>query len=281
MSIEVVSIGSSSAGNSYLIMAGGHNIILDVGLTAKRITAGLEAYDIAPESIEAVLITHEHTDHVKSVRAVSRKCSNAVFYASRGTVEHTANFGFVPEDRLHIIESGDCFRVGGTANGDGRGIEVSTFSLSHDASEPVGYAIADDDEKLAVVTDTGIITDEIYDVIRDADILILESNHDEDLLMFGEYPYPLKRRIKGDFGHLSNRTAGETLAQVLSERQKRSAADSGREKRLRIMLAHLSDHNNLPFVARQTVEGILSNQGFEREEDYILDIASKEELTIL
>ena len=269
MSIEVISIGSSSSGNSYIIRAGGCNIILDVGLTAKRIITALTDYDISPEDVDAVLVTHEHVDHVRSIRAISRKCSNALFLTSRGTYEHTENFKFVPEERLRIIPAGATEEIGG--------VSIKAFSLSHDASEPISYTMSFGGEKLGVVTDTGIITDEIYNEISDADMLVFESNHDEDLLLFGEYPYPLKMRIKGDHGHLSNRYAGEILAKIMTERHDKSLD----ERPLRIMLAHLSFHNNAPFYARSTVEAILKDNGFARNEDYDLTIAARDEICVM
>lgn len=296
MSIEVISIGSSSSGNSYIIRAGGRVILLDVGLTAKKIIGALADNGLAPEDVDAVFITHEHVDHVKSVRAVCRKCCNADFYATRGTVVGTANFAYVPDDRLNIVKAGDTLIIGETredAADDRRNVRVDVFAISHDAREPVSYTFTCGGEKVAVVTDTGIVTDEIYSEIRDADKLVFESNHDEGLLMYGEYPYPVKVRIKGDFGHLSNKYAGETLARILADR--RSAGSMARpsgpneaapsdEPRssapLEIMLAHLSFHNNAPYYARNTIEPILRENGFERDQDYTLTIASKDETTV-
>lgn len=289
MAIDVISIGSSSSGNSYIIKAGGRTILLDVGLTAKRIVGALEENGLCPEDVDAVLVTHEHTDHVKSVRAVSRKCSRAVFYATKGTVIGTQNFAYVPDDRLHIVSAGDTLIIGETSDEepeDRRNVRIDVFEISHDAREPVSYAFTCGGEKLAVVTDTGIITDSIYDAIRDADKLVFESNHDEDLLMYGEYPYPLKVRIKSDHGHLSNRYAGEVLAQILKDRRSRTIESAGPNggapgaKPLDIMLAHLSFHNNAPYYARNTIVPILKENGFERDEDYTLTIAAKDEITV-
>ena len=287
MAIEVISIGSSSSGNSYIISAGGHHIILDVGLTAKKINAAMEQAGIAPEDVAAVLVTHEHVDHIKSVRAIGKKCCNAVFIASRGTVEHTENFKYIPEERLRIVSPGDEITITSEYFDNCNDVTIRTFALSHDASEPVSYTFTCGGEKLAVVTDTGIITDEIYEAIHDADMLVFEANHDEDLLMFGEYPYPVKVRIKGDHGHLSNKYAGEVLAKLLTERyqyidiETSSDISDGQQRPVNIMLAHLSFHNNAPFCARTPIESILAESGFERDVHYTLSIAAKDEISIM
>ncbi|MBQ3291681.1 MAG: MBL fold metallo-hydrolase [Mogibacterium sp.] len=279
MSIEVISIGSSSSGNSYIIKAGSTRILLDVGLTAKKIVGALGDFDIDPGDVDAVLLTHEHVDHVKSVRAIGRKCSNALFVTSRGTAERTENFKYIPEERRRIIRSGDSVEF---RNGEDE-VVVRSFSLSHDAAEPVGFTVehygAKDHCKLGVVTDTGIVTDEIYDAIRDADMLVFEANHDEDLLIFGEYPYHLKVRIKGDHGHLSNKYAGEVLSRLIEERRQKSEATQ--TEPLGIMLAHLSFHNNAPFYARSTIEGLFTEKGYVRDTDYTLTIAPKDDICIL
>ena len=262
----IASVGSSSSGNSYIIATENSTIILDVGLPARRIIEAVHTMGRDPDDVDAVLITHEHTDHVKSVRAIGRQCPNAVFYASRGTVDNTANFQHIDDDRIHHLKAGDEFGPFDTDD-----VEITAFALSHDAAEPLGFTIRAENEKLAVVTDCGIITDEIFDVIKDADILIFEANHDEDLLMYGAYPYFLKQRIKGDEGHLSNRAAGELLADVL--RHKSGGI-------LHILLAHLSQNNNVPFRARETIEEILDEAGFERDIHYTLEIASASELTL-
>ena len=301
MAIEVVSIGSSSSGNSYIILAGKRTILLDVGLTAKKIIGALEHFDISPEDVDAVLVTHEHVDHVKSVRAISRKCCNAVFYTSRGTYDAADNFIHVPEERVNIVAAGDRVMLGDTDT-----VAIDVFPLSHDAREPVGYTISYGGEKLAVVTDTGIITDEIYEAIKDAGKFVFESNHDEHLLMFGEYPYYVKQRIKSDHGHLSNDYAGNILSRLLSEKYENLYPETGvfsgsaheeyidldadldadaeagtDDKAISIMLAHLSDHNNLPLYASQAVEAALKDSGFRRGVHYRLTVAAKETLTIM
>jgi len=293
MSIEIVSVGSSSSGNSYIIMTGGRTLILDAGLPAKKIMAALESLGTDPEEVDAVLITHEHIDHVRSIRAVSRKCSEAVVVASRGTAEHTENFRHVPEERLRLIKAGERITLGRREGmseylEDCKDITIKAFALSHDAAEPLSYVISDGDESIAAVTDSGVITDEIFEAVRDADQLVFEANHDVDMLMFGEYPYPVKVRIKGDRGHLSNDYAGDVLTRILEYRCHDAQGDSSvatfpqnDKKPLRIMLAHLSFHNNMPLFARQTVEAALHDAGFTRGIDYTLEVAAKEGLTFM
>lgn len=275
--MEVISVGSSSSGNSYIIKTESGVIVLDAGLSCIRITRALEAAGLEASDVERILITHEHIDHVKSVRTLAKKCKNALIYVSRGTYESSDCFCDIDESRLRFIEAGE--------EAEDSEVRIRAFSLSHDAREPIGFSLISGGEKLSVVTDTGIVTDEIYDEIRDADMLVLEANHDEDLLMYGSYPYQVKLRIKSDLGHLSNRAAGELLASLLAGRQGTSGAcdKSGDTCRaaLRVMLAHLSFHNNAPFYARRTVEEILSEHGFERDTHYTLTIASKDEPTYL
>ena len=273
--MQIISIGSSSSGNSYIIKAAGRAIILDVGLSCKAIMAALGEEQIEPDDVAAVLVTHEHVDHVKSVRAVSRKCQKATFYASRGTIESAAAFSYVPEERLMFISAGESFNIESAEENEGGGITITAFELSHDALEPIGFTIEADGEKLAVITDTGIIKDDTYEAISDSDQLVFEANHDVDMLMFGEYPYPVKVRIKGDKGHLSNDYAADALSRILSDRK------GSAEKPLRVMLAHLSFHNNAPLFARQTVEDRLGADGFRPGEDYLLEVAMKEGLTYM
>ena len=269
--IEIVSVGSSSSGNSYIIMTESRTILIDAGLPAKRIIGALEQLGTDPADVDAVLITHEHIDHVKSVRAISRKCCNAFFYASRGTVESTECFCHVPQERIVLLSAGEIVRLD---NDDD--MEIGAFPLSHDAAEPLGFTITSGGEKLAIVTDTGIVSDEIYTAVSDAGMLVFEANHDLDMPMFGDYPYTVKVRIKGEKGHLSNDYAGEVLASILSDRKTSQASGP-----LRIMLAHLSFHNNAPLFARQTVEEALSAAGFHRGEDYTLEVAAREGLTFI
>ena len=307
MGIRIRSIGSSSSGNSYLIQGGNTNVLLDLGLSAKKIKTALSTLGVEKDSIEAVLITHEHIDHVRSVRQISKDFDNIRFYASRGTVENTDKFDYVDDTRLTYIKAGDTFQIGDFA--------VKAFALSHDAAEPVGYSFECGGERLSVITDTGIVTAEIFEEMKRADKLVFESNHEKNILLMGPYPYNVKLRILSDEGHLSNVTAGEVLAEVLQAKgKKRGEASEAREVRdvaeaaeardeaetssareiregaeaaetssacLKVMLAHLSDTNNTPYQARITVGDILQSAGYEADRDYELIVAMKEGITEL
>ena len=302
--MEIISVGSSSSGNSYIIKVNNKAIVLDAGLSCIKITRALEASDMDVSDVESILITHEHVDHVKSVRTLVRKCQNATVYVSHGTYENSNCFNDIDENRICFIGAG-----GECPKDD---FIIRAFPLNHDAAEPIGFSVIHNDEKLSVVTDTGIVTEDIFEEIKDADTLVLEANHDEDLLMYGSYPYRIKLRIKSDEGHLSNRAAGELLAELLNYRNAnaentgntggtdKSASDADEDgsaniietesksqaspapasNPLAVMLSHLSFHNNAPFRARSTIEDILTDAGFKRDVHYTLTIAAKDELTV-
>lgn len=264
--MTIASIGSSSSGNSYLIRSGSTNLLLDVGLSARAIREGLASFGVDEANISGICVTHEHIDHVRSIRAISRACDNAEVIATMGTAENCENFEHVPDDRLRMIRAQDNIHIGD--------IGIKAFALSHDAAEPVGYSFTSGDTKLTVVTDTGIVTGEIYNEIIDSDMLVLEANHEIEMLEVGPYPYFLKQRILSDHGHLSNIAAGEALASVIESRR-----SAGMPSGLRVMLAHLSTTNNTPDNAGMTVTDVVRDRGFEPGTDYSVTIAAKKNIT--
>lgn len=277
--LKIASIGSSSSGNSYLISDGNTRLLLDVGLAAKKIKEGLAACRLDVGDIKGIFVTHEHTDHVKSIRAIAQACDNAKVYASRGTAYSCDKFEHVRDGQLEYMSAQDEIIVGD--------IRVKAFSLSHDAVEPLGFSFFTDEDQLTVATDTGIVTDEIENEVLRANKLVLEANHEENILQMGPYPYSLKRRILGDYGHLSNVTSGITLANSLLKRQ---AVDflnsdysrgSDSERSQSIMLAHLSSQNNTPEQAILTVSNILSQNELKKNSDFNLKVAAKDSITIL
>lgn len=275
MDLGIRSIGSSSSGNSYIVSDGKTHLLLDVGLSGKAIRRGLAESGIGESEVQGILVTHEHVDHVKSIRMMSRVCGQAEVFASRGTAQNCAGFGYVPEDRLRYVAAQDEFRVGD--------IRVRAFRLSHDAAEPIGYSFIGERTKLTVVTDTGVITDEIFEEIRDADILVLEANHEVEMLEMGPYPYPLKRRILSDHGHLSNIAAGEALSRMLDQRPSLEPGDhpltDGRLALPKILLSHLSTTNNTPYNAALTVTDVLDQNDFHKNVNFRIGIAAKSEIS--
>ena len=261
MSLFVQSIGSSSSGNAYLIAGGSTRILLDAGLSAKRIKEGMAECGVRPEDVQAMLLTHEHIDHVRSVATMAKSCAEARIIASRGTVLSSDKFERIPDERMELVEAQTERRIGD--------FRIRTFALSHDAAEPIGYSITDGEEQVTIATDTGVVTDEIFEEIRTADKLVLESNHEERILEMGPYPYSVKRRILSDHGHLSNVSTGIALAHVLEQRQR-----EGRRPP-HILLAHLSLKNNTPTQALLTVRNILDENDFRLGRDYEMGVAAR------
>lgn len=246
MSLEFCSFASGSSGNCYMVRCEETAVLVDVGISGKRIFEGLEYTDTPLENVQAVLITHEHIDHVQSLPVVTKKAINAKAYANEAT---WANINKkVAEEKKAYFETGDEFEVGD--------IRIKTFPLSHDAADPVGYSFYACGKQISILTDSGCITQEIFDEIVSADLLVLEANHEVEVLQMCSYPYKTKRRILGDQGHLSNVTAAKCICKLMK----------AKEKARRILLGHLSNQNNEPELARMTITNIL-----HEEEIYIGD----------
>ena len=234
--MEFYTIASSSAGNAALVCHEDTHILIDAGVSCRRITQSLAALDLTLEDIDAILITHEHIDHVRALGTLQKKCA-VPLYASRGTA---AALDY-PAERVHAFTPGDALTVGS--------LRALPFRTSHDARESVGYRIESGDGALAVLTDNACITDEAHDLALGADTLLLEANHDVEMLTTGPYPYPLKRRILGEYGHLSNEAAAEFAVECV----RAGTSD--------ILLAHLSGENNTPSLAEYAVGRALQARG--------------------
>lgn len=263
MGLQFCSLSSGSSGNCYIIKSENTALLVDAGISGKRIFEGMAALGIADEMLKGLLITHEHIDHVKSVRIVTKKKEFADVYASGGT--WSAITENVPVARQRTVFPGCRFAVGD--------IEVMPFRLSHDAAEPVGYTFSSGGDKIGIVTDTGIVTDEIHNEIKDSDILVLEANHDVHTLQFCNYPYSVKRRIIGEFGHLSNEAAAEALCRICRDRERDG---EGRAKFVQVILAHLSKENNFPEMAYQTVRNVLEENGIYIGDGVSIDIIERD-----
>ncbi len=202
---------------------------------------------ISGRDIHAMVVTHEHSDHIKGIGAFARKYELPIFAnrATWGAMERHVG-AIAPEKRVYI-ESGECIDFGC--------MQVHSYPISHDAAEPVGYSFEEDGEKLSLATDLGYVSEKVKQRIIDSDVLVLESNHDTEMLRMGRYPWNIKRRILSDVGHLSNVAAGEALIELMTDRTKR------------VYLAHLSlDHNQMD-LAMLTVNSILENHGIFYKQD--------------
>ena len=266
MNIGIVSIGSSSSGNSYIVTNGNTYIILDAGISGRRTKAALQEYSITPEAVSAICVTHEHVDHIGNLHVIAGVCAEAEILMTEGTYNGwvAGKKQRVDESRIGIVDTEHEFDIGD--------ITVRTFSLSHDAREPIGYTFLSGGMQLSVVTDTGIITQEIHDEISSADLLVMEANHEVEILQVGNYPYVTKRRILSELGHLSNVAAGYALSDVIEYRK-----SNGVQNPLRIMLAHISANNNTPHNALLTVKSIFAEKGFRENIDYTLAFAPEKE----
>lgn len=251
------SLVSGSSGNASVIQHNNTTILIDCGLSGKKLTNLLKSADISCEDIDAMLITHEHTDHTAGAGVISRRFDLPV-YATKKTHE-SMNIGAIRDDNRKIISCGEDFTIGD--------IDIHSFKISHDASDPVGYTLTAGNVTYSIATDTGIMTDEIFSSISGSDYIMLEANHDIDMLMHGDYPYELKRRILGDKGHLSNDTAASTVIKLLESNAKG------------ILLSHLSNHNNIPSIAYQTVAQALKEYGAVPNRDIRLGVADRYEVT--
>lgn len=245
---------SGSSGNCTYIASANGGILIDAGVSAKRIETALMARNIDPCSITTVFITHEHSDHVKGLRVLTKRFGYEVV-ASRGTMEALEAAGALHAGgKQTVLESG-CVEAAG--------MQIVSFKTSHDSAESCGYVVETSDyRKIAVATDTGKVTDHMRLSLTGCHLVQIESNHDVRMLGNGSYPYYLKQRILADTGHLSNEHCARELP---------SLAESGVT---RFVLAHLSRENNVPALAYQTSKTELDGRGFRENVDYILRVAS-------
>lgn len=224
--IRFASLGSGSKGNALLVEAGGTRVLVDCGFAPRETELRLARLGVAPESVAAVLVTHEHADHVGGVaRCVARFGWAA--YASHGTA---AAAGQLADCGVRRFDSHSTFAIGA--------LEIHPYPVPHDAREPTQFVFSDGAARLGVLTDAGSITPHIVAMLRECTALVLECNHDPDMLRNGRYPQPLKRRIAGEFGHLDNAAAAGLLGEI------------GAGKLGHVIAAHLSEENNTPALAR-------------------------------
>lgn len=234
--MRLCSIASGSSGNCIYVGSDNTHLLVDTGISKKKIDAGLKELDVKGEELAGILITHEHSDHIQGLGVFSRKYEVPI-YATPGTIAGIQNYsslGKMPEGLLNPIHTDESFVLGD--------ITIDPFKISHDANEPSGYRMNCGGKAVAVATDLGIYDGYIVEKLQKLDAVLLEANHDIHMLEVGSYPYYLKRRVMGDKGHLSNELSGRLLCDILHDNLKH------------IVLGHLSKENNYAKLAYETVK---------------------------
>ena len=234
--MRLCSIASGSSGNCIYVGSETTHVLIDVGVSAKRIESGLTELGIAPATLAGILITHEHSDHIQGLGVMARRYQIPIF----GTVE-TLNsilkqnsIGRIDEELLQYINPDNPFLLGD--------MTIEPYSISHDASNPVCYTFVCENQKIGMATDLGMYNEYTVSKLRNSKILYMEANHDVNMLMVGGYPYYLKQRILGERGHLSNETSARLIGELLDDNLQH------------IVLGHLSKENNYAELAYETIK---------------------------
>lgn len=232
--ISFCSIFSGSSGNCLFINSNHTKILIDAGVSCKKVCEGLASIGTPITEIDAILVTHEHSDHVQSIGTISQKY-NIPVYANLETwnaMEKQRNK--ITPDNIHTFENDKDFTL--------NDLTIHPFSTPHDAANPCGFNIDNGAKRLSIATDLGHMNNALISELYDSSFVFLESNYDPEILKVSKYPFPLKQRISGPHGHLSNATAGKTIFNLLQKKDLKE-----------VMLGHLSKENNFPELAYQTV----------------------------
>ena len=259
MKLEISVLASGSSGNSVYVSSPEASLLIDAGLSGKDIEKRMKKVGVYPEELDGILITHEHNDHIKGAGVFSRRY-DLPLYANEDTWNQSEKcLGKISTDNCKIFEGP--FSLGN--------LDVEPFSISHDAADPVGYILSCQGQKIGVATDMGEFSEEHIQKLKGLDFLVLEANHDLEMLINGDYPSYLKRRIRSSHGHLSNDDTAALLPKLV---------DSNFPK---ILLAHLSRDNNIPEIAYITVKNALHNAGLKVGKDLHLDFTYRDKPTKL
>lgn len=257
--MDFFSVASGSSGNCICLGSDQCHVMIDAGISGKRIEEGMNTYDYTTSDMDGVLITHEHSDHIQGLGVVARKYGLPI-YATKGTADailQSSSVGKIDPSLFHVIEAGKTFFIGN--------LEIYPMSISHDAADPVAYLVSDGRHRVGVVTDLGYYDADIVLHMEGLDALLLEANHDIHMLQVGAYPYPLKQRILGERGHLSNETSGQLLGQILHDGMQH------------ILLGHLSKENNYDELAYETVRLEISlGDNPYRGNDFPIEVAKRD-----
>ncbi len=256
------SIASGSSGNCIYVGSDHAHVLVDAGISGKKIEAGLNTLDLCARDIDGILLTHEHSDHIKGLGVMARKYEIPI-YATGGTVDamsRISSLGKLPEGIFREIREDEPFQI--------KDLSINPFTIPHDAAQPVGYRLECAGHSVGIATDLGKYNEYIVDSLKDLDALLLEANHDIRMLQVGKYPYYLKQRILGDRGHLSNENAGRLLCRLLHDNLKA------------VFLGHLSKENNYEALAYETVcqEVTLGDNPY-KSRDFLIQVAKRDRIS--
>lgn len=254
--VQFISFGSGSSGNCYYLLADGFGLLIDAGIGIRQLKRSFNIYGLSMADIKAVIVTHDHTDHVKCAGLVSRNYKVPVFATNAVHNSMQRNYYMskkVEEEHKMFIEAGETRNIGP--------FTVTAVHVPHDSAENLGYLIETGDVRMGIITDIGHFTDEMATIVARATHLVIEANYDDVLLAVGRYSERLKKRIRSDYGHALNADTGRFLAQHLSADAKR------------VWLCHLSEENNNPYLAQKTVCEILEAAGITSNGETGLQVA--------
>lgn len=252
--MKVKVLASGSKGNSTLIRTDQIKILIDAGVTYQYLCNELDKIDVTPKSIDAILITHTHSDHIKGLASLVKKTNMKVYIIEEMYPELINK---IPRENLIIYDK----------NIELEDLKIDTIRISHDV-EGVGFIIENNDRSLVYITDTGYIKDKNLNKLKNKNVYIIESNHDEKMLMEGPYPYILKQRVISDKGHLSNNLTSEYLLEIVGSNTNK------------IVLAHISEHNNTEELALSTTQTLLEENNIEKEIIVAKQYESLEEIEV-
>lgn len=257
--MRLCSIASGSSGNCIYVGSDCAHVLIDAGISGRRVEAGLNSLELTGRDLDGILITHEHSDHIKGLGVLARKY-NIPIYATGGTVDamvRSGSLGKIPEGIFREIREDEPFLI--------KDLVVNPFTIPHDAAQPVGYRLECGEHSVGIATDLGKYNEYIIENLQNLDALLLEANHDIRMLQVGRYPYYLKQRIMGDRGHLSNENAGQLLCRLLHDNLKA------------VFLGHLSKENNYEELAYETVcSEVTMGDNPYKSKDFKIQVAKRD-----
>lgn len=252
--LKFCSLYSGSSGNSLFVSSNNTNILIDAGVSAKKVTEALTSINIDINKIDAILVTHEHSDHIQGLSILSKKYNIPVYANTLTWAAMPNQKEKILEENQNFFENNKDFEIGD--------LKIHPFDIPHDAANPCGFSIYNGHKKISIATDMGHVTENIMDNLKNSSFILLESNYEPEVLKYCSYPYSLKQRIDGPTGHLSNISAGKTVANLMNYGVNH------------VTLGHLSKESNFPELAYKTVTDELIKYDYKKD-DINIDVASR------